>query len=366
MSRGDVLKGEFTAAYDDAASRRAPVASDDDDRAAKTAAMIHRCLMQKMGYADEQLDFLGDAARFMQGVGNVHPTAAIRDGESVLDLGSGYGCDALLAARAAGVAGRVTGVDLSSGEVEAARELAASRGLGEERVRFVVGDVERLPIADASVDVVVSNGAFCLVPDKPRAFAEVARVLKPGGRMAVACTTLRVDALDPNVKWPTCMEVFVPTSRCAGILAAAGLSEDIVVDATSNSAMAVEVGEDDLAALLEVTTEGGCTHARRAARRRLEEANERVSARQRDRVGVHWGDPQYAHLQQHDMDALCARTIISARKPRAALAASPLEPRGVSSTTAGTAAVLAVAVATSALSLASRGRVPRAFGKMLW
>ena len=80
---------------------------------------------------------------------------------------------------------------------------------------------------------------------------------------------------------------------------------------------------------------------------------------------MHWGDPQYAHLQQHDMDALCARTIISARKPRAALAASPLEPRGVSSFTASTAAVLAVAVATSALSLASRGRVPRAFGRAL-
>lgn len=266
-------------------------------------------------------------------------------GETVLDLGSGFGCDALLAARAAGPRGRVTGVDLSAREVESARALAASPRFGLDAARglaFVVGDVEALPLPDASVDVVVSNGAFCLVPDKPRAFREVLRaravarrgaVDKRAPRFATDASCLSFSRFPPRgrarpqagrpdgdrvldaarrrarprrrvaylhggaraagnarrgaavirsargestakrraevwaaIERPSdarggdrvvtaerrAQQVFLPSGEARAVLAAAGLSEDIVIDDVSNAAMSVEVTEDDLAALLEV------------------------------------------------------------------------------------------------------------------
>ena len=142
-----------------------------------------------------------------QGRGCPHSPAQISPGGAVLDIGSGLGVDSFIASAATGPKGSVTGLDISRGEVEHATTRARNRGLAN--VKFVNADMEKMPFEDNSFDVIVSNGAFCLAPNKETAFKEIYRVLKPGGRFSVSCTTNKVD-LDTSVEWPICMRVFMP------------------------------------------------------------------------------------------------------------------------------------------------------------
>jgi len=118
------------------------------------------------------------------GCGNPIAVAELREGETVLDLGSGGGIDVLLSARRVGETGRAIGVDMTDEMLELARRNAADAGA--TNVEFRKGTIERLPVDDASVDVVISNCVINLASDKAAVFAEIARVLKPGGRMGVS------------------------------------------------------------------------------------------------------------------------------------------------------------------------------------
>jgi arsenite methyltransferase len=136
------------------------------------------------GYSDSDLASVPDGSNLGLGCGNPSAIGSLQPGETVLDLGSGAGFDCFLAARKVGSSGRVIGVDMTTEMLERARSNAARGGF--DNVEFLQGYIEELPLPDETVDVVISNCVINLSTDKPRVFREIARVLKPGGRMYVS------------------------------------------------------------------------------------------------------------------------------------------------------------------------------------
>jgi arsenite methyltransferase len=145
-------------------------------------------LAQRVGYSSAELSVLPDGANMGLSCGNPTAIAGLKPGEVLLDLGSGGGFDVFLAGPKLGPAGRAIGVDMTPEMLAKARKNAAAyrQRTGLDNVEFRLGEIEHLPVADASVDVVISNCVINLSPDKPQVWREIARVLKPGGRVAVS------------------------------------------------------------------------------------------------------------------------------------------------------------------------------------
>jgi SAM-dependent methyltransferase len=161
--------------------------SDEPDR--EFIFPTGRAWAEDLGYPAELGRVPEGAVESFAGVANPWQLGRLAPGERVLDLGSGAGTDSLVAAQMVGPEGRVTGIDMTPQMLAKARAAAAEMGL--ENAEFVEGEAEQLPFADGSFDVVVSNGVIDLIPDKDAVFAELYRVLAPGGRLQLADVTIQ-------------------------------------------------------------------------------------------------------------------------------------------------------------------------------
>ncbi len=208
-------------------------------------------LAKQIGYSAEELSALPDSANMGLSCGNPNALAALKPGEVVLDLGSGGGFDIFIAGRKVGPTGRAIGVDMTPEMLATARKnaIAYRQQSKLDNVEFRLGEIEHLPVADNSVDVVISNCVINLSPDKPQVWREIARVLKPGGRVAVSDLAL-VRPLPAAVQQMVealvgCIAGAVLASDTDRLLREAGLT-DVQLKAKPDYVKALEQFEDPL------------------------------------------------------------------------------------------------------------------------
>ena len=205
------------------------------DVASRPGAVFHfptgrlACLF--VGYPADQLDRLpAEATESFAGVGYPFAAHVIREGDTILDIGSGSGTDTLIAAMLTGPTGTVHALDMTRAMRDKLRRNAAV--MNAAHVHVHEGNAEQIPLPDASVDVITSNGVLNLVPDKPAAFAEIARVLKPDGRLQIADIALRVavsdkSRADPKL-WAECVVGAVVEDDYVALLRTAGLEVEVI------------------------------------------------------------------------------------------------------------------------------------------
>ena len=206
---------------------------------------------RQIGYDAAELAALPEGANMGLSCGNPAALAALQPGEVVLDLGAGGGFDVFIAGRKVGPAGRAIGVDMTPDMLaKARRNIAAYRAhAGLDNVEFRLGEIEHLPMANASVDVVISNCVLNLSPDKPQVWREIARVLKPGGRVAISDLAL-LQPLPDGVRDMVealvgCVAGAVLASETEAIARAAGLT-DIVLRPKADYMKAMQAFQDPL------------------------------------------------------------------------------------------------------------------------
>ncbi len=221
-----------------------------------TSPVEPRSTAERIGYSDDELDSVPADANLGLGCGAPIDGLALGPGETVLDLGSGPGLDAFLAARRVGPDGRVIGVDMTPEMIERARSAASEAGLAQ--VEFRQGRLEELPVDDASVDAVTSNCVINLVPDKARVFAEAARVLRPGGRMVISDIVL--DAPLPEavgrdlLAYVGCVAGAMPRESYFAAVRAAGLTR---IEILSDTDAVKLLGDEIPAEVLEMLERAG-------------------------------------------------------------------------------------------------------------
>jgi len=212
-------------------------------------------ISRTVGYSDDDIHAVPDGANLGLGCGNPVALASIKEGETVLDLGSGAGFDCFLAAKRVGKSGKVIGVDMTPEMLERARANAVKGNFSN--VDFRMGEIEHLPVADGTVDLVISNCVINLSPDKEQVFKEAYRVLKPGGRVMVSDMVL-AKVLPEKIResvaaYVGCLAGAIMKDEYLGLIQKAGFTDIKVVgethypiEAFANDATAKVVKSDPL------------------------------------------------------------------------------------------------------------------------
>ncbi|MDT7541845.1 MAG: arsenite methyltransferase [Acidobacteriota bacterium] len=194
-----------------------------------------RAVAEAFGYTPEELSSIPAEANMGLSCGNPTAIANLREGETVVDLGSGGGLDVFLAAAKVGVTGRAIGIDMTPEMIELARRNAEKRVGGASNVEFHLATIDKLPLADESADCVISNCVINLAPDKPTVFREIARVLKDGGRLAASDIALKqplpTELAGDLLAYVGCIAGALSIEDYRRGLSEAGFSEVLIVDA---------------------------------------------------------------------------------------------------------------------------------------
>ena len=238
--------------------RYADIATDENDGGGGCCSSENSCCSsadtspstaetaRQLGYSDAELDSVDGNANLGLGCGNPQAIASLDAGASVLDLGSGAGFDCFLAAQEVGETGRVIGVDMTPEMVENARANASENDA--TNVEFRLGEIEHLPVADDSIDVIISNCVVNLSPDKPRVFDEAFRVLRPGGRLAISDVVLTAavpqDVRDDPDAVASCVAGASPIDRLEAMLIDAGF-DSVTISPTDDSEAFIRDWDDD-------------------------------------------------------------------------------------------------------------------------
>ena len=200
---------------------------------------------RQIGYSEDDLKNIPDAANMGLGCGNPVALASLKEGETVLDLGSGGGIDAFLAAKKVGPKGRVIGVDMTEAMIERAASNMAKKGY--QNVEFRLGEIEKLPVNDESVDVIISNCVINLSTDKDQVFREAYRVLKHGGRLMVSDIVTEGELTEELRKsmdaWASCISGALEKSQYLETIRKAGFKDARIVS-ESNYDMDVQNGKE--------------------------------------------------------------------------------------------------------------------------
>lgn len=214
---------------------REAVKSHYADRVSKSCCSDSSVSLDQIGavhYGSEELAGIpADAAQHSFGCGNPLAFAGVKEGQVVVDIGSGAGLDAMLAARAVGPAGIVFGIDMTPEMIERAEENA--RAAGYPNITFLLGEAENIPLEDGTADWVISNCVINLSPDKRRVFREIARILRPGGQVLISdmvAEKLPIELRDDSTAWSCCIAGAVSENEYLQFVREAGFTNVRILD----------------------------------------------------------------------------------------------------------------------------------------
>ena len=263
-----------------------------------------KAVAEAFGYSAEELTSIPAGANMGLSCGNPTATAHLRAGEVVVDLGSGGGLDVFLASKMVGPEGRAIGIDMTTAMIERSRENAQQGGY--TNVEFYQSTIDRIPLPDASVDCVISNCVVNLAPDKPAVFREIARVLKPGGRVALSAIALKHELPEAVAQ---SMAAYV------GCIAGAILIDDYRAGLLATGFQHVEIVDSgaDLNAYAKVENQAGCCSPSMEASGPFQVIEAACCTPAASEPSLH--DELTTLLSQYDVNAAAASVKVYAVKP---------------------------------------------------
>jgi SAM-dependent methyltransferase len=288
-------------------SVKSKYASVAKSRLSSEHAGVH-AVARAFGYTPEELAAIPAGANMGLSCGNPIAFASLRPGETVVDLGSGGGLDVFLAAGKVGPMGKAIGIDMTAEMIERARNNARHAEQAYDNVEFHLAPIDHMPLPDGSVDCVISNCVLNLVPDKPAAFAEIFRILKPGGRLAVS---------DIALKKPLPGELARNILAYVGCIAGAIQIEEYERGLRDAGFQAIQIvdSKKDLRAYAMVEGQSGCCSPAKTSSETLPVASSCCGSKEADQAATDFHQDLGELLRKYDVNEYAASVQVYALKP---------------------------------------------------